>query len=77
MSATEKLAGFFDPNVPARRNAAKVKCADCKEEIVYDFSEFLVRIARSYLIVFQYSAKTTCPVVIWQLMLHQKITRIF
>uniref|UniRef100_A0A1I7V555 C2H2-type domain-containing protein n=1 Tax=Caenorhabditis tropicalis TaxID=1561998 RepID=A0A1I7V555_9PELO len=35
MSAVEKLLGWYDPNVPERR--AKVKCAVCNSEVVYDF----------------------------------------
>uniref|UniRef100_A0A8R1HQQ2 C2H2-type domain-containing protein n=2 Tax=Caenorhabditis japonica TaxID=281687 RepID=A0A8R1HQQ2_CAEJA len=37
MSALDKLIGWFDPNVPERQAAAKVECAVCKEQIVYDF----------------------------------------
>ncbi|ULU03033.1 hypothetical protein L3Y34_002547 [Caenorhabditis briggsae] len=37
MSALDKLIGWFDPNVPERQDAAKIKCSVCHKEIVYDY----------------------------------------
>ncbi|CCD66666.1 C2H2-type domain-containing protein [Caenorhabditis elegans] len=49
MSAIDKLIGWFDPNVPERRDAAKVKCAVCNEEIVYDFILRKGHVTRSHM----------------------------
>lgn len=59
MSAIDKLIGWFDPNVPERRDAAKVKCAVCNEEIVYDFSEFLKSLNSNLVFILQFSEKDT------------------
>ncbi|CAI2348671.1 unnamed protein product [Caenorhabditis sp. 36 PRJEB53466] len=37
MSPFEKLAGWYDPNVPERQNAAKIRCEECNKDIVYDY----------------------------------------